>query len=247
MEEGVTLNKIVYSLKEEFNQYSDDNFFSNEFIAFQVNQIRNDFILRHYNNPTTPLQKSLYSKVCLPLVDYEESCSEDIYILTSSVPLPSLINFSDKQSIRDVSLGSIRSKYINFLNFERLPYFQAGKFSGTQLYYSIDNEGRLLLINTNRQLLNDSITLSVLTSDPEAAFELRCDKGEEGDCLDFNDSEYPIDGTTYNVVMQSLRQQLLTKFRIPTDKANDSDDETAAANFSERNYRNRVNNDSKQE
>ena len=243
MEEKLTLNKVIYSLKEEFNQYSDDNFFSDEFIAFQIGQIRNDFILRHYNNPTTPLQDSLFSKVCMNLVGYEEQCTESVNILVTDRPLPKLLNLSDKASIKNLSLGGIRLKYINYLNFERVPYFEIGKFSKSQLYYSIDGSGRLILLNSDRQLLNDTIELSILTSNPEEAYNLRCTKGEESDCLDFYDFEYPIDGTTYNVILQTLRQQLLTKFRVPQDKINDSDDETATPNVANDNYRRRRNKD----
>lgn len=219
MESKVTLNKMIYSIKEEFNQYSDDSTFSDEFLALQIGQLRSDFIYRNYNSATNFIPDSLYSKICMNLERHPDDCYEDINVLRTDKPLPAYFNFSEKKIIKALSLGSLRIKYLNYVSLERIPYFTSGRYVKEQLYYSIDSEGRLLIITSEKLLFNTEVSLKIVVQNPEEAYELRCDKSD--DTCDFFDTDYPIDGTTYNVVMTALRQQLFNKFRIPEDNIND--------------------------
>lgn len=244
MEAEITLNKMIFSLKEEFNQYSDDTFLSSEYLAFQIVALRADFISRHYANGKETIPNEFYSRVCMDLVEHEDQCLEYIYMLVSNKGIPSSIDFTSKSSLKNINFGSMRIKYINYLNNERLPYFTAGKFSASQLYYSIDDRNRIVLFNTSKRLLNDTLSFDILASNTEEAYEMRCkDCDEDQGCVDYYDTKFPINGTAYNVIMQTLRNQLIMKFRIPEDKINDTDNEIGTPNFANDNYKRRVRKD----
>ena len=237
----ITLRHIIYSLKEEFNLYSDDNIFSDEYLAFLINNIRADYIARTFGVALTKvIPPSLYTKVCLDLVE-QKDCEDDIYILESKEAIPAIVNFNENRGLKSINLGSVMIKYLNFVSLDRVPYLSSGRFSNTQLYYSMSADNKFLLISTGYPLISDKVKFSAIFSDPEEAANLQCgDDGKLLDC-DFFDAPYPIDDTTLNIVRLTLSQTLFNKLRMPEDKVNDADNTTSIVNFDAKNYGDKVN------
>lgn len=250
MELEKTLRKMIYSIKEDFNQYSDDNFFSDEHLMYLIDTLREDYIDRTYSNPAKVLPESLYVKLCMELEEYPNSCSEDVNILRTKLPLPNYFMFPGRSYLKHFSLGSVMLKYVNRIEIERVPYFKASRFSSSQLYYSIDGDGRLLIISSDRTLLNESVSVNMIPRSFEETLKFRCgpcQENEENDCLDIMDIPYPIDGTIHTVILNTLKQQIYTKFNIVEDKVNDGDNTQQTPHYPTKNYRRNVDRDANRE
>lgn len=246
---GFTLNKLIYSIKEEFNQLSDDTTFSDDYLSFQISLIRADYIQRVYSNPTKFPAKVLFSKVCLELEILEGDCTDNFTVLRSKNIIPDYIE-TFSQPLRNIKLGGYDIKYLNFIDHSRIPYITTGKVFTSQVYISIDNGYLNIVIPNSRYILaveTNYLELEIIANDPEQVFNNRCTKCvNEENCDDYFEAIYPIDGTVANIVLQTLRQTIISKFRIPEDKLNDGDSSNNQANLPNyplRNYRKEVDND----
>lgn len=221
---GITLRKMIYDVKEKVNAYSDDSNISDEHIAFLIAQKR----VKHTKHLISNLRKEIafdsFQNICLKLT--AEPCENEGTVLRSIHPLPGIIETTGRTLLSQVKLDSRFAKWLNIIDYQRFPFLRAGRFTGKQLYITVDEEGYILLYNKKENhLFIEDLKVRLLASDPEEADKLKCNTTEDN--CDFYDKKYPIDPFIIDSILNEVVEELTLKFRVPLDTLNDGEDNTS--------------------
>ena len=220
-----TLREIIYDVKEVFNSYSDDAFLSEEHIAFLVNSKRAFYLKRILSELKKEIPREFKQKICLSLEE-DPDCNDDFILLNSSVKIPATIESTGRSNISEAFLDSKTAKWINIIDYIRLPYLKAGRFNRRQIYVMKDPDDYLLVTSVaGEHSLIENINLNIVAEDPEFADSVSlCLEGE--DKCDFWDKQYPISLDVLELIRKDIINELTLKLRIPVDTINNSEDDT---------------------
>jgi len=223
-----TLRKAIYDIKEMFNAYSDDAYLTDEHIAYMIISKRATYISNYLSSLKKEVPQIIKQLICVNLVE-DDLCEDDFLILRSTNIIPSTIEASGRSNITEVFLNSRLAKYINIIDYIRLPFIKNGRYNKNQVYICIDPNGYLIVASSsiNHELLED-VKLNIVAEDPEEAYEFQCNKTENK--CDFYDAEFPIELGMLNLIKKEILNELLLKYRIQVDTINNSEDDTVNQN-----------------
>lgn len=224
----MTLREIIYDILENLNVYSDDTKFSEEHIAFMVNNKRNLLLRQYMSNLKKVVPKEAIQVICVPL-EIDENCFENIEVLKSINKLPSTLDNTGRSNIIDAYVGSRFIKNINIIEYDRLPYLQGDKYNKLQTYVMIDPHFHLVVYNSaGNHLMLESIEVTGVFENPEEAYNMNCNPDE--DVCDFLDATYPIESSLIDPLKNQIVRELLLKHQIDKDEINDGEDTVTASN-----------------
>jgi hypothetical protein len=217
-----TLREIIYDVRELVNAYSDDSNLSDEHIAFMAVNYRNLLSKQQMSNLKRTVPKEALQVICLKL-EKDEQCFDEIDVLKSSFAVPATLDNTGRSDLHRVHApGSRFVKNINIVDYARMPYLSAEKYNGSQLYISVDHLSHLIVYNSEgKHLMLEELQIEGAFENPEEAYNLSCNK-EEG--VDFWDTQFPIDASLVAPLKTQILQEILYKFKVPTDKINDGED-----------------------
>jgi len=224
----MTLNEIIYDTKEMFSVYSDDIQVSDEWIAFKFQNKRNTYLKNYLSNlqKSIPLQAKM--QICLSLQE-DDLCEDDFKLLKSTQKLPATLEASGRTNISEVYLNSRVAKWLNIVDYQRLPYLKSGRYNSKQIYITIDPEDYIIVYSPsgNHELLEE-IKLNIVPENPEEAFKMMCSIDSECDFYDYKN--YPIPAELVDPIQREIINELLVKYRIPIDVVNNAEDDTTNKN-----------------
>lgn len=217
-----TLREIIYDVRERYNAYSDDSKLSDEHIAFMVMNVRNMLTGQAMSNPRKAVPKEALQVVCVNMA-VDSQCFDEFDVLKSSLKLPATLdNTGRKELYRVHASGSRFVKNINVIDYSRLPFVNAEKYNGNQLYISVDHQNYLIGYNTQgKHLLLESLPVEAVFENPEQAYELSCEYDAN---VDFMDVPFPIDGGQVAQLVDEVAKRLMLKYQVPSDDKNDAED-----------------------
>lgn len=223
-----SLREAIYDIKEMFSVYSDDALLSEEHIAYSLKSKRALYLRNYLSNPTKTIPLEAKQLICIKLVP-DEMCEEDILFLRSNIQIPSTIESTGRANISDVFLNSRLAKYINIIDYVRLPYIMGGRRNNNQIYITIDPNNYLILfsLSGSHQLIED-IKLNIVAEDPEEADKLSCDINNIK--CDFYDKQFPIEFSMLDMIKKEILNELIIKYRVPVDVINNTEDDTVNKN-----------------
>jgi hypothetical protein len=223
-----TLREAIYDIKEMFSVYSDDTLLSEEHIAYSLKLKRALYLRNYLSNITKSIPLEAKQLICINLEE-DELCEEDILFLKSTIQIPSTIEATGRANISDVFLNSRLAKYINIIDYIRIPYIMGGRRNNNQIYITIDPNNYLILfsLSGNHQLINQ-VKLNIVAEDPEEADKLSCETGE--DSCDYYDKQFPIELSMLDMIKKEILNELIIKYRIPVDTVNNTEDDTVNKN-----------------
>jgi hypothetical protein len=224
----MTLREIIFDIKETFNTYSDDSLLENEHLAFIINTKRAAYLRNLISNLKREVPGQAKQLICLNLI-HDELCEADILFLRSEFPIPPTIESTGRSNITEAYLNSRLAKWINIVDYQRIPYLASGRFNNNQIYIAIDPNNYLILLSNsgNHELLKE-IKLFIVAENPEEADAFNCNSTDE--TCDFYDKQYPIELSMINDIKREMLNELLIKYRLPVDTINDAEDNTVNKN-----------------
>lgn len=222
-----TLTEMIYSVREQFNAYSDDSVLSNEHLAFLFKNKRATYLEVLAANPRKQMPREAYQTLCIP-VSPSKDCDEEKVILKSNYAIPASINNpQDIEGIGTVKLESIMAKWINIIESVRIPFLDAGRFNVNQIYISKDVDDKLIILSrSNLHVFLEEVKIEIIAEDPEEADKLSCSiSSTENEC-DFYDKKYPIPESLVKAIVSETVNELLIKYRLVQDGLNNSSDDS---------------------
>lgn len=225
----MTLKQIIYDVKEMFSVYSDDTLLSDEHLAFMVNTKRAAYLRNYISNLRKEVPAQAKQLICLNLV-HDELCETDVLFLRSEFPVPATIESTGRSNITEAYLNSRLAKWINIVEYQRIPYLSHGRFNNNQIYIALDpNNYLILLSNSGNHELIQELKLYIVAEDPEEADRFSCDVRDNEIC-DFYDKPYPCELSMINDIKREMLNELIIKYKVPVDVINDSEDNTVNKN-----------------
>lgn len=217
-----TKRELIYDVREKYNAYSDDQNLSDEHIGFVIDNVRNTLVKQQMSNLKRSVPREALQVICLDL-ETDAQCFDSIDVLKSTKAIPATLDNTGRSDLHKVHApGSRFTKNINIVDYNRLPYLGSVKYAGKQLFIAVDQFSNLIAYNSEgNHLLLESLQIEGVFENPEEAYKLSCEYDET---VDFIDAQYPIDGSVIFPLTQQVTQELLLKYKMPTDLKNDGED-----------------------
>lgn len=224
-----TLRQIIYDVKEIFNSYSDDALLSEEHIAFLINTKRAFYLKQYLSQLKREIPNEAKQKICIDLEE-DVNCNDDLVILKSKLKLPPMIEQTGRSNISEVFFLSRTAKWINIIDYQRIPFIKSGRFNNKQIYIAVDPDDYLLVtsLGGGHEFLEE-VFLNIVAEDPEQAHEISSCSNAVESC-DFWDQEYPVNLDLLELIRKDILNELSSKLRTPVDVINNSEDETVNKN-----------------
>lgn len=219
----ITLNQIVYNIRNLIKERNDDSQISNSQIAFIFNNWRNRLITQNY-------RKARYSDVNLTqdlgivemeLVDSAEDCNlrSRCNILKSKLRIPTPIEIDEKQLFSFIGSIDKTGPQYQLISWARLSWIKHQKYTG-HIPYVAYKDGYLYMIN--KKVL-DAINVQGIFEDPKEAAKFKTCEGVP--CYT-DDSRYPIDSGMIPLITELMFTKELAMYeRATEDKSNNNNDD----------------------
>ena len=210
----MTKKEIIYTVFEKLHVYSDDSKLSEELVASLIDTKRALLIKQQYSKTHWHMPIEIKQEITLgvSLVDKVNGYATAGKILATSV-LPKSIKIKGKEGPLLVRKLDNTEIAISIVPIERFPYLFENKYTQHLTYCAVDQDGKLYLIskdNKLRFLKNIKIT----------------DIFEEPDKISNSwDSEYPVELSMADTIIQMIVKELSQSLAIPPDNKNDADDQ----------------------
>jgi len=222
----MTLNKIIYDVKESIRQYVDDSTIDDRYILYLINNKRSKYIRQDLNNYNKSPDDSIKQSVCLTLQKTTANeCGLELdcdIIYRSMDPIPTPIDLHTKPAITRIAPVNIISKPFTFTTRERASNHMESRFNNIPAAF-LHTDSHVYIVGADNALrLLNKINVTGVFEDP---MELAKYKNKDGDpCFDEDNYNYPIQPRYLDVITTEIAQQLIGSKTIPTDNTNDSKD-----------------------
>jgi hypothetical protein len=219
------LSELVYNIKNLIagGVQSDDSELSDQQVAFIVNYYRARLFKQDQEKGR--LNKDSYvqnlGKVPVIQADRNECCVTDSCILRTELQIPIPIEAYNGLSLTFV--GLVNGKPFTYTASNTLPWKRAGKYSGKEPGYYLQN-GYVYLIDPPTKDI-DWINIQGVFEKPEEAVRFRtCDcPGNNENCFQDYDFEYKMPlHYTDTIVKLAVETELRVFKAIPSDTSNNS-------------------------
>lgn len=221
----MTLNEIIYSLREVAGETSDDSRITDDMIVYWINNHRAYIIrkeLEKYGNTIDENVRQSLGCVPVSISDTGECCivSSNCSILRTEI-IPEPLKLSNNVAITHVGPVDKLSSPFSFIDYDRAIWSGNGGFN-KNIIFAFFHNGRIYIKTHPDNLYGQAlqfININGVFQDPRKAFDFaHCN----GDVCWTYDSEYPINNDTIELLKENI---LKGKFRLifKEDKSNDAD------------------------
>lgn len=227
----MNLNKIIYSVKEDLKDYTEDSELSNEYITYLYNIKRANYIRQDLNNYQKTTDLSITQSLCLELelVSVNE-CGLDFEcdkILRSKQKVPNTLDLHLKSSIISVKPTNRISIPFNFTTKQKVVYSKFSKFNNA-IFSFLDDDGYIYLLseNTGHKLI-DCITVTGIFEDPLelANYKNCCGCQDSLNCFDESLTDYPLQAHYIDLIRKEIVEERLKLLGVQIDKNNNSEND----------------------
>lgn len=214
---------IIYSVLEHIREINDDSDFSEEFVADQIDTVRNNFVkqtLRYSGDVTEDFIQSL-DEVPVDLADSSASPihSTNLSILISE-DIPAPLRVKQKEYFTRIGSLNILEPSYNIIAYDSLPYVGNGKFNSkiiSACYYK-----NFIILAANKSMLSflgtEYINVRGVFGSPDEVETYNSISNIHHDW----DYVYPIpDGMVHDLIKEVINT-LSVKLQIAEDKINNS-------------------------
>jgi hypothetical protein len=221
----MTLNEIIYDVREKLKLNSDDIDITDQYLAHLTNVKRLYLIKQRFAKFSRNIPEEIKQIICVDLEVVDSINGEPCFgkVLRSTVVLPTLMEIGGNSAILSIRTLDVLYPSINIIHIDRLPYVGYNKWLKKQIYVALDADNRLYFRSDNPQHLNlEFIKVIGVFTDPEIAQELDCEQTDPN--CDYYNSEYPIEPYLVHDLINLIVKELAPSLNIPNDKINNSDE-----------------------
>jgi len=222
----MTLNEIIYIIKEAIKANSDDLSFDypGELIAAKIGNIRALLVKQRYQDGRKEIPDVFYQKICLTLALVNRNSTVCIgSILKSTDVLPELLTVANRKAVNIIQQGNDIPLKLNYIQLNRLYYTGFNSLVKNQLYVAIDKGNYLYLKGDNKffKLITALEVYGVLL-DPVEAENYTC--AEITAPCDIYTEPYPAPEDMIAEIVQIVLKEMLPTINIPEDQENNADE-----------------------
>lgn len=232
----MTKNELIYTVLEKLRIHSDDSNISKELVSSLLDTKRAMILKQQYSAKGWHLPNEVKQEICLPLVLANSvsgySCAGKI--LTTNAIVPRSIKLKGKEGPLLIRKEDNSVIPINIISVERIPFLFSNKFTAMLTYAAVDYNGKLVLISADNKLKFLSIIkVTDVFESPDKVLSDLCTtpyneiaRKQETDPWN---TEYPIESSMADVVVNMVVQELTRTMSIPSDDLNNATDEKSPA------------------
>lgn len=222
------LEKIIYDVREQLRQYTDDSEIDDRYIIHLFGLKRAKYLRQDLNNYQRTTDVSVTQTLCLGLerVSVNE-CGLDYdceTILRTKRPIPQPLELHIKSAITSVKPTKRISIPFNFTTKAKAVYSTYSPFNKS-IYSFLDNDKYIYLLSTEDSLnMLECITITGVFEDPLELTNYTncCDCTTASPCFDINTVNYPIQPHYIDLIKAEIVKELTVTLSKPEDKENDS-------------------------
>ena len=221
----MTLNEIIYDIREKLKLNSDDIDITDELIAHLINVKRNLLLKQRYGKFTRTIPEGSKQIICVPLEEVNSIDGENCLgtILKSKSKIPSMLQLDNKPALLNVRTLDLMSLPINIVSIERFPYLGYNSWTSNQIFVGLDSDSNIYFHSNNVQhKFLEQVKLIAVFEDPEEADEASCNSSED-DC-DYYEKEYSVEPQMVHDIVNLIVKDLAPSVKLPDDKLNNADE-----------------------
>jgi len=218
----ITLNKIIYNIRNIIKEKNDDSKITNSQLEFIFNNWRARLITQNYRKARHSDVNLTQDLGCVPMiaVDKAEDCEVTLgcTILRTVDRLPISIEIDEKPLITFIGSIDKTGPQYQLIPWARFSWVKHQKWAGAFPYAAL-KDGYLYIIN--KKIL-DKINVQGIFQDPREAARFKHCSGEP--CYT-EDSNYPVDAGMIPLITEMMFTKELAVFeRARPDLTNDNND-----------------------
>ena len=227
----MTLDKIIYDVRESLKQYTNDSEIDNRYIIYLYNIKRAKYLRQELNNYQRTTDQSVTQTLCLGLervsinecnIDYD--CET---ILRTKKPIPQPLELHIKSAITNVKPTKRISIPFNFTTKSKAIYSSFSPFNKA-IFAFLDNDKYIYFLSSEDSLnLLECVTVTGIFEDPlELQNYTNCCNCENIEpCFEINTTNYPIQPHYIDLIKNEIVKDLINLLGIKEDKENNSNDD----------------------
>lgn len=227
----MTLSKLIYDVREFLKQYNNDSDIDDRYITYLYGIKRAKYLRQELNNFQRTTDITSTQTLCLELEEVNVlQCGLDFdceTIVRSKQPIPKPLELHIKSALTAVRSTNRISVPFSFVNKERAVYSLYSNFNNG-IFAFLDNDLHIYLISKLDSLkLIECITVTGVFEDPLELMNYTncCSCKDFTPCFDLDNVDYPLQPHHIDLIRSEIIQDLTSKFKIPEDNQNDSEDE----------------------
>lgn len=215
-----TQREFIYNVRNKLKLFSDDNGWSDEFIAHLIDQRRNYLIGQQYRSRKLVIPESIRQTIVLPLERVNNVVGmPDSKVIRSVDKIPNILTFSDLSIFTRVYNRDLDALPLNFVRYDRFQMVGKNKWMQDQSYATIGPDDKLYIKSGNAlNNLKKVVYLKSVFGSPAEAYKLQENFRVN---VDFFDTEYPMDETLGAATVQMVLEELGSTVGLQEDNTND--------------------------
>ena len=227
----MTLNKLIYDIREYLKQYNNDSDIDDRYITYLYGIKRSKYLRQELNNFQRTTDITSTQTLCLGLEEIPiNQCNIDLdceTIIRTKQPIPKPLELHIKSALTSVRSTNRISVPFSFVTKERALYSMHSSFNNG-IFAFLDNDLHIYLISKLDTLkLIECITVTGIFEDPLELLNYTncCGCNDASPCFDLDTVDYPLQPHYIDLIRGEIVQDLTSKFKIPEDNQNDSEDD----------------------
>lgn len=225
----MTLEKLVYDIREALKEYSDDSELDNRYIEYlwalkRAKYIRQDLdrFGREFNTTTLQTFCSPIEMVSTNECGLDLTCDK---IARTTLTIPTLLQLSTRNSLYRVSPADKLSEKFTVIERNRAFASKDSLFDYTKVF--LHDDDRLYLVNKSGVYHTDCISITGVFEDPVELKNYKecCDCDNDDTCYDPYSDTYPISPHMIDPIRAELIKELAGVDVRKEDKQNNAEDE----------------------
>ena len=225
----MTLDKLVFDIREALKEFSDDSELDNRYIEYLIAIKRAKYIRQDLDRFGRNFNTTILQTFCSPieLVKTNE-CNVNVTcdkIARTTLTIPTLLQLSTRNSLYRVSPADKLSEKFTIIERNRASSARYSIFDKTKAF--LHDDDHIYLYNQKGVYLTDCISITGVFEDP---VELRsykecCDCSNDNTCFDPYVNNYPISPHMIDLIRKEIVRDLSITDKVIEDKQNNSEDE----------------------
>ena len=227
----MTLNKIVYDIREKLKQYTDDNELDNRYIVYLLNIKRAKYLRQELNNYQRTTDVSVTQTLCLELEEVSANQCGLTYecdtIYRTKKPIPQPLELHIKSALTNVRPTNRTDIPFNFVTKEKAVYSKNSPFN-KGIYCFLDNDRHLYLVSMSETMkLIDCLTVTGVFENPLDLLNYKtcCGCTDALPCYDEDVTNYPLQPQYIDLIVAEIVNELGKYTVFNEDSVNNSADD----------------------
>ena len=227
----MTLNKLIFDVREYLKQYNNDSDLDDRYITYLYGIKRAKYLRQELNNFQRTTDITSTQTLCLELEEIPiNQCNIDFdceTIVRTKDPIPKPLELHIKSALTSVRSTNRISVPFSFVTKERALYSLHSSFNNG-IFAFLDNDLHIYFISKLDTLkLIECITVTGIFEDPLELLNYTncCGCNDASPCFDLDTVDYPLQPHYIDLIRGEIVQDLTSKFKIPEDNQNDSEDD----------------------